>query len=361
MRKKLLFNCLITCLMMCYNVSFSQVNKSSFNPFTVELRKPFYKNAVSGRHYFIFTDERDDTERMGYFYSDKKLFYFTFPEPAASYLSSKYNTDEAAKDTILISVRRLWISQEKISASLPKTLLLSAFTTRGSCRLICNVYKKNQNGSSLVYTYDSTISKNGYLGSTNDELTGKSVKAMMYTIDSIASLPVMPAAPDAVMRQRKKEKIITDEKINDGIYLRYADFLDNNPVVIPFDFIEIKKQQKIQLAEVKNDDSVYTRLSWGFCKNGVPYVRIGEGFSELRRQNNSFDLFITEPISAKYLSYTGAFWQGVSIASSEGMAAGLLYAVTKALLPKDFSLFGARPVTLYTGVYKLDLETGEIY
>lgn len=338
-----------------------QINKASFSPFTVELRKQFYKNTVSGKHFFEYTDERDDITRMGYFYSDKKIFYFTFPEAAAGYLSSKFNSGNTSTDTVEIKVRRLWLSQEKISASFVKSFMLSAVTTKGACRLICNVYKKNANGSVLLYSYDSTITKNGYLGNTNDELIGNSVKIMMHTVDSMADLPASNTASISAAGKKITPRILTDGKINEGIYRTYADFLDNRPDDIPFEFKQTKKLQKIQLAVSKTDDSVYTDLSWGFCKDGVPYVRIGDGFSELRRQNNSFDLFVTEPINAKYISHSGAFWGGVSIAAGDGLAAGALYAVTNAMLPGDFTFFGARPVMLYTGVYKLDIATGEIY
>lgn len=365
MVRNVFFKCLPIAFCILCGKLFSQINNADFKRFTVDFKKQYYKSARSKKFYLQFKDERDETERMGYFYSDHDIYYFTFPEETTAYLTSKCNEADPVlkKDTLILGIRRLWVSQEKISSSLAKAILLTPVTTKGFCRIICNVYKKNDEGYLLLYQYDSTITKNGYLGNTNDELIGNSLKDMMQTVDSIgipASHTKTIAATD-FNSKRQRPKIITDEKTSDGIYLTYTDFLNNKPVDIHFEVIKTKKIRQIKLAENRDDDSVYTKSSWGFCKDGVIYARIGDNFSELRRQQNSFDLFIAEPVNAKFRRYANTFWRGVSIATQVGAPAGMLFALTEVVLPDVMAPFSIEKAMMYTGVYKLDMETGEIY
>lgn len=358
---KLYRHCILFSLLLCIIISSAsaQINKASFNQFTVELRKPFYKKSVTGKHYFQFAEERNDTTRMGYFFSDNKVFYFVFPEAAVNYLRSKYNDDDnvAASDTILISLRRLWISQEKISSSLAKSILLTSVSTVGSCRVMADLYKKTQSGYLLMESYDSTITKKGYLGNTNDELMGKSILHLMKYTDSIGSLNKVAAGAQPKNRIATNTilpKIITDEKMNDGIYLSYADFLNNTPVAIDFEFRDSWKGQVLRLKENRSDDSVYTAKSWGLCKDGVAYVRLDNSFSQLKKYQHSFDLFITAPVTVKYKKLASAIWTGVSIATT-------LSGPVPELAVLDIPSKKVSNAIVWTGVYKLDLATGEIY
>ena len=336
----------------------AQINKASFNQFTVELRKPFYKKSVSGKHYFQFAEERNDTTRMGYFFSDNKVFYFVFPEAAVSYLNSKYNDDDAkAADTILISLRRLWISQEKISSSLVKSILLTPVSTVGSCRVMADLYKKTESGYLLMESYDSTITKKGYLGNTNDELIGRSMLNLMKYTDSIGSLNKVAAGvqpKNSIATNTILPKIITDEKMNDGIYLTYDDFLNNRPVTIDFEFRDSWKGQVLRLKESRSDDSVYTAKSWGLCKDGIAYVRLDNSFLQLKKYQHSFDLFVTAPVKVKYNKLASAIWTGVSIANT-------LSGPLPELAVLDIPTKQVTNAIVWTGVYKLDLATGEIY
>ena len=144
---------------------YAQISKASFHPFVVEIKKQFYKNSVSGKHFYNFIDERDDTTRMGYLFGENKIFYFNFPQEATTYLNSKYNDDEnkVEHDTILIGIQRLWISQEKTSSSLTKSILLSPVSTIGSCRVICNIYKKINSSYFLLHKYQTWLPQNPHL------------------------------------------------------------------------------------------------------------------------------------------------------------------------------------------------------
>jgi hypothetical protein len=295
---------------------------------------------------------------MGYFFSDNKVFYFSFPEAAVSYLNSKYNDEDVKNisDTILINIRRLWISQEKISSSLMKSILLTPVSTVGSCRIIADLYKKTNGRYLLMETYDSTITKKGYLGNTNDELMGKTILGIMKYTDSIAALNKVAAGamPKNNIGSKVLPKIITDEKMIDGIYLSYNDFLSNTPVTIGFEFTASKKGQSLKLLESRADDSVYTSQSWGFCKNGIAYVRLENNFSQLKRYQQSFDLFVTEPVTVRYNKLASAIWTGISIANT-------LSGPVPELAVLDIPTKKVSNAIVWTGVYKLDLATGEIY
>lgn len=340
-------------------LAYSQNDETKFYPFAVKIKKQFYKGVVSGKHYFKFIEERDDPTRMGFFLSDNKVFYFNFPEEATGYLTTKYNeeNDRIEKDTILIGIRRIWVSQEKVSASLAKSILLKPVTTVGSCRTIFNIYKKINSAFFNVCQYDSTVSKNGYLGNTNDELIGKSLLSMISVADSVSSLNYSVdklGEKVNINGLRNFPAIITDKTMKDGFYMSYEDFLKNKTSDIAFDFISTRKEEYIKILSGNENDSVYSNKCWGFCKNGVAYVRFEKDFSRLRRHENSFDLFLVKPVAVNYNKLANAFWTGFSIANT-------LSGPLPQLAVLDIPTKKTSNTIIWGGLYKLDIFTGEIY
>jgi hypothetical protein len=343
-----------------YFSSIAQKDKISYKRFTVELKKKFIKKALSEKHFFSFLDERGDTTKMGFFFDTEGIFYFQFPDIASTYLSNKINrlsTKIRYTDTVYLKIKRLWISEEKKSSNLARSILLSTVYTMGNCRVICDVFKKIGTDKFLICEYDSSISKRGYLSSTSDLLMGRSISNLIETINSIADLPTTISLKNKIIESNNLNTlplILTDSKINDGFYLTYDDFLNNKPIDIPFVVFGTQSDRFLKLKQSKEDDSVYTEKCWGYCKDGVPNLRIEKSFYQLFRSQNTFETFINKPINVKYNKLANAFWAGVSIGTS--LASSLPITAISNIPTEKIS-----NIVLRTGLYKLDVQTGEIY
>ena len=151
---------------------------------------------------------------------------------------------------------------------------------------------------------------------------------------------------------RKLPAIVTDKIMKEGFYMSYGDFLKNKTADIPFEFISTKKEECIKL--VGGNETVYANNCWGFCKNGIAYVKFGKDFSKLTRYDNSFDLFIVKPVTVNYNRLANAFWTGFSIVST------LSGPVPQAAV-LDIPTKKTSNNILWGGLYKLDIFTGEIY
>lgn len=153
---------------------------------------------------------------------------------------------------------------------------------------------------------------------------------------------------------RKKPAILGTDKINDGIYLTFNDFLDNKPADIQFEYVVSKKRDSISLSEMRADDSVFTKKCWGFCKKGIPYMRINNDFSLLSKIQNTFELNSQQTIRLKYKKASSVFWTAFNIAHD-------LAGPFPEFVVFDIPLSKPTDTIRGIGFYKLDMETGEIY
>ena len=352
---------LLVILFCGYNIKAQEAiqNKLSpleYKPTIIELGKSF----PSSLHKFIFIDEREDTTRMGFFWGTNRQYYFMFPKPAAIYLNEKINSKKGniPIDTLYVGIKRLWISQVNLPPSVLRTFLVNSFSTVGYCNVICNFYKKRDDTYYLLYTYNSINSKNGYLGNIHDKLIENNLLAMALVADSISDIKNIPPTAQRVYQpgiKQNKPAILTSQKLNDGIYLSFEDFLNDRPVKLTFDYIISDAQEKIKLAEIRNDDSIFTQLSWGFCKNNTAYIRIGSRFSKLTKVEETFELRAVESLQNRYGKDVDAFWLGFDIARD--LRSGFpIFALSDIISHKK-----TPEAILRTMPFKLDIETGKVY
>ncbi|MGI8583964.1 MAG: hypothetical protein ACR2KX_17345 [Chitinophagaceae bacterium] len=337
----------------------NKLSPNDYKPSIIELKKSLIRRHSATNQEFVFIDERDDTTRMGFFWGSNKQYYFTFAKPATVYLSEKINIKNRGTpiDTLYMGIKRLWISQIQIPPSLTRTFLLNSNSSIGYCRIICNFYKKRGTDYFLMHTYDSIVSKNGYLGNIKDNLIEENLSAMAIVADRMSHNKINSATEKLLYIGAKKSKpiILSSKTFNDGIYLNFDDFLKNKPIAINFDYKVLDTEEKLILNELRTDDSVFTKNSWGFCKNNIPYMRVGPIFSKLTKIENTFELRTLESLQFKHSKKADAFWLGFNIAShiKEGFPLFALF---------DIATFKKSPNTIMRiAPFKLDIETGEVY
>jgi hypothetical protein len=331
----------------------NKMDPHEYKPFIIELKKKVDKG-LSGKQHFVFFEERGDTTRIGFLRGESNSqFYFKFPEAAVTYLDKKLNRDEQGQSDLYIGIKRLWLSQAYIPSGKTKAILWSERTQMSYSRVICNFYKKTNGQYELLYTFDSTISKKGYLGNNNDELMSRNINTMILTADSIGNSNVTTVMATGINRP-VLPIIFTTTKPNDGIYLTYADFLADKPAELAFDYI-VTRTEKIELAQKRADDSLYERKCWGFCKEGILYMHTGDVFSRLTKIENTFELRGSDVLQLRYSKEKDAFLLGYNVGYD--LAAGLLdYAIFDLATQKKSPTFIS-----YMMAYKLDFETGQVY
>ena len=359
----------------------NKVNPNDYKPYHFDLKDNVAKG-LANKIQFVFFEEREDSIRMGFFINeDFKPSYLEFREPAVPYLSKIFNSREKKdRDTMYIGIKRLWLSQVYISSSLVKSILWNPRTQMGYSRVICNFYKRSGDNYFLIHAYDSVFSGEGYLANSCNRLLSENLHAMIRIADSLGKNTTAAAG---VMRLTPKSKppILTTERIEDGIYLGFEDFLKNRPVKIEFNYIVskaekqppkegfnhigpkagIKTEEKLVLAEPRADDSLYVKKCWGFCKNGIPYMRNDSLFSKLTRIHNTFELRASERLQFRHAKEKDAFLTGFNIGVdiaiiAKGITTGFM----------DYGLittppFGSPHEITFTMPFKLDLDTGEVY
>ena len=337
----------------------NKLSPVDYKPSLIELKKNFPRLYGFKNTEVCFIDERDDTTRMGFVLANSTQYYFAFPKPTALYLSQKLNILQRNKqvDTLYIGIKRLWISQVQISATLVRSLLLSPYSAIGYCRIICNFYKRTGNNYLLVHVYDSVVSKKGYLGNTSYDLLEENLSGLSHIADSICNIKNLLIIPGKIFPSFKPVHpfILSSKKLNDGIYLQFDNFLNNNPIPLDFIYSESNNRGKIILRDMKMSDTIYTERCWGFCKDGIPYMKVGLEFSKLTRIQNTFELRALESLQYKHRSTVDAFWLGFNLGSD-----------IKQKLPLLFSLDITDQIKSTNTIkhivpFKLDMETGEVY
>ena len=334
----------------------NKLSPNAYKPSKIELKKIPHNISVNS-HEFVFIDERDDTTRLGFFVSNNQQYFFLFPKPAAVYLNEKLNPKKSKihTDTLYVGIKRLWISQITIPATLTHTMLFSPYTTIGYCHVVCNFYKKDGPEYSLINTYDSIVSKKGYLGDINDKLLEENLSAMAFVADSISELKIPTGRKKIAYPgiDKKKPAILTAEKPIDGIYLTFNDFLNNKPVNVDFEYNP--PLETIRLKETRSDDSIFTEKSWGFCKNNISFMRVGRIFSKLTKIENTFELRAMESLQNMHGKAVDDFWLGFNIASDLKSGFPLLALLNINLNKKSPDTF------ISVSAFKLDIETGSVY
>ncbi len=333
----------------------NKVDPNTYLPFKIALNNDM--NQPLNRSFFLKVyDNRDDTSRIGFFKGDGYTYYaFQFKESAMPYLSMKLNDNvKDPLDTLHVVFKKIWIYEAEVPVR-------RDFKVKGvGSRIEANIYLKKGEAFYLYQTYDSTILSKGYLGSRADDILSKGFFHFRRTAYSL------PESADLTKLQQFNElpfsyvnyPILRTTSYKNGIYRTLQDFVNNNPLQINFNYEVKKNKEKIVLQNPLASDSIDATSAWGFCKEGVPYMRIGNSFSKLTLIEKSFELRTFN--LARYSETKRLYPVGIAA----GAAASLLFfpqllgsGLLIGLIPPNnkFEAFSNM------SSFKLDLNTGEIY
>jgi hypothetical protein len=145
--------------------------------------------------------------------------------------------------------------------------------------------------------------------------------------------------------------IIKTEKIMEGTFMTFEEFLQNTPSVSRFE-TEIIDKKKLKILAVKEDSSRIEIKPWGICKEGEMYKFYEGNLIPIEKKGNGF-------IISDYLEKSQRRNSGIAFGALFGGLTGV--AIASATSPKLF------PVTLFSYIKKqqpdasaIDMKTGEL-
>ncbi len=257
------------------------------------LRLPSFKNIT-------VIDARPDTFAIGFRKREielrKKLLQF---ENGLSRQLSGYlrNNCLLSKDSnawsLVLAIRDLWLreydvdadDQDKVSDNSG-----SGMNFRKSClKLEFDCYINKGDAYYAAFRFDTIVNKflslseflKDYLKYTLQVALGR---AGNLNIDSIAAKKRMFSLQDidTYYKKRWDMPVLIDGFLQKGVYTSFEEFKKNRPSITDF---ELKKGK---LADVLFADGKPTRNAWGYCDGNMIFIKAGENYYPLIRQENSF-------------------------------------------------------------------------
>jgi len=346
----------------CQTAFQNKINPAKYKPYEVTIKSNAIKN--ESLYYFNIIDARLDTNRLGFMYDGENQIFLHFPKPAPSYLSPKINKSKMYTDTLHMVLNKLWLYE---SIALParreekNKTRPEDYRFMGFGRIAADIYKRDGNGWRKILSYDSSVRSTGYMANNADYLLAKNLNILLHDADSLSKIfPLESFAVVSNILPQSDYPILQTQSLRNGIYLKFEDFINNNPVDIDFDYQVKKGAEFMTLKDSRPDDSLYIRYNWGFCKDGVAYMRIGNSFSKLTRIENSFELRAVDVArfySATKIDEVDVVLLGIETGLNLGDPAALLSGLITRLIPMDKNRARYENITSY----KLDLQTGKLY
>lgn len=296
----------------------------------------------------IVEDKRADTSKIGFMRpgTDKPNYRFTLPDQDDKYLQQKILqliAGSGGSDTLLLSLKTLWLHQVNVQASGLKSIVLSNENQLSHCNIYADIYLLKQNQRIPLGIIDTALFKRGWIANNADEILKR---VLEYTVKSCDDLYQNPQKDLPVKTQQVEElrfPILQTTTPKKGIYFTYQNFLDNDPDT-SFFTVEMKSESRLLRSPVKSN--LLLDKCWGYCDETGLYINIDKDFYKLNKSNNTFDV-----------------WGPASVEVRNTLAGKIIYTAISYPIFKpyvDLSSFlePSRATRNYMKFYQLDIRSG---
>ena len=294
---------------------------SKYKPFTIEMEAK--KKYASSTHfkYIEVIDARADKSKLGIARAGEKVEdrKFVFSKNFTSYVEERLNKlsdpNEEASDTAVFIINNLWLYQTLSPGSFLKQQALGVSNNWNSnCFLNMDCYTVKNSRYHLIANVDTTITTRGWLPNQCSHILAETFSSAIWFSDSMFINKFYPATnlTDKEFKERIQKKfdhpILTADKLSNGIFNTYDDFLQNK--IYPAS-IEVYYQKNKRCIKSKTiPDSVLAK-SWGFSDGDNLYINVNGGFYKLIRSENTFDL-----IGPRIIEYKNSFFNKAFLVAS---------------------------------------------
>ena len=178
-----------------------------------------------------------------------------FPKPAATYMTEKtipfLSNGSANNGNLTFVLKHLWVSEVIVKATFGKSLLTGPIDYLSFCYLNSDCYSSVNGEYTLLGNIDTVISIKRWMVGAGEDLLKKTLIDLLQTGDSLFVLQTKknePISYDALIKKTQADfdlPILKSSQPERGIYMTYADFLNNNPSIKEFNVIKDKKTESL--------------------------------------------------------------------------------------------------------------------
>ncbi len=141
---------------------------------------------------------------------------------------------------------------------------------------------------------------------------------------------------------RKNYHVLSDSILRKGVYMSYAEFLNNAPSITAYTVKTFKDQPPALYIKDEKGNEFLSRTSWGFCDGNSIYINNGGMIYSLAKYNGSF------------------YWLGVKVYQDKSTWIPLGFPVGG-----GWFVYGTESIGVATkaiqALYRLNLENGNAY
>lgn len=210
----------------------------------------------------------------------------------------KKNLDSSSGKTLVIVLRHLWLQEgsgdldtdEKVVRQAPPGFFSDAGygINFSDFEVYC---KENNKYRALFKLNDEFVGAKYKAGKLDDLLflSFDSLFAKIYETNIDVALSVRKEYTYEFISENYIKRfnlpILQDKTLNKGVYLTFKDFKNNKPTYTDYTVNTGKLTDALYVG-----DKLLTEF-WGYCDGQNLFVKLGYNFFQLRRQNNTFDLY----------------------------------------------------------------------
>ena len=265
----------------------------------------------------IIRDVRSDSSKFGLFKSplDPELYKFCFADGgqvqlthfANQYLSG--NLSAASDQQVLMCIRRLWLTTDDTIVN----RLTYVPRTKAVCR--AEFYLATGGSYYALYRYDSAIVAEGKLRLASAKQIEQILSAALDRLKSIdyAAIPVSKRkiSPEAINQYYDQSKSFpVNTQVSKGVFETFADFKQNKPSHTSFDIRFESMADMLYVKDEKGQEYV-NRTAWGFSDGERVFIRYGNNFFRLHKQQDTWEFYGTERLTADYWGHLTPRFQEV--------------------------------------------------
>lgn len=275
--------------------TFEKFRSVTIEPQKVDFDQPLPFSSIQ------VVDRRADTSRIGY--GIKRGYYQVVLEaPTAGTLQQLLNEslagklDKASGQSLLIVIRHLWLKDLSFQEMYQKRLTVnynSPVNGYSECIAKLEVYAQRADSYIPLFRVDSVFRVDRYIKKEGMALV---TAPFVYSLQKLARLNYSKVAASSrrlslegiqqFTTQSLQHPILTDTMRRRGIYLTYADFLNNKVSNSEFEVKHGDYTDELYLVD-KEARNLLTNF-WGYCDGAKLFIRQDRSFYELIRQGNTF-------------------------------------------------------------------------
>jgi hypothetical protein len=322
------------------------------NTLTVELKADDKKLFRIPFERIIVIDKRFDTSKIGYvrtaFEYREAVLNKSFSTSLEHYLNNRFESAHNSRN-LVVFIKSLWLQEVRLG-EITKETELDEKKNISQCIVKADIYSFSDNIYQALVRIDTLFENARPLKNISEEFISSAIDNIIVQVQTLNT-------EESLLRKTKiqKENVfnyyeqrfnslrIKNDTLQKGIYLTFADFINNRPSLIDFTVSQENEADFLYIQE-KGEQKLFTDF-WGFCDGKTHFIKVGYNFFKLIKDGKTYSLWgCLEPIH-KRKQYAGM----------ENVAADILTGRT----PNT-----SRQVSKLKNVLRpmqIDMDTGEPY